>query len=81
MGLGTIENLIGSPLAAHRPAILAAMPEQPPTDKSRKPQEPPQPHWEILYAGAKARPLGEVEAAEADAIAKPAEQFRVRPRS
>jgi len=43
---------------------------------AKKP-EPPKPiTWNILYAGAKARPLGEVEAMdEREAVAKGAEQF------
>jgi hypothetical protein len=48
------------------------MAKQPP-----KPQAPP-PLWDIYKAAAKAKPLGTVEAADADeAIEKAAEQFKV----
>jgi hypothetical protein len=46
---------------------------------ARQPQPPQPTRWTIYYAGAKARYLGEVEAddeAEAEAIAKAAEEFK-----
>ena len=46
---------------------------------AKKPEPPQKPvSWEILYAGKKAKPLGDVEAADADeAIEKGAKEFKV----
>ena len=46
---------------------------------AKQPTEPPKPtSWDIFKAAAKARPLGTVEAADADeAIEKAAKEFKV----